>query len=223
MQRCRAIFFIFISLCAGELFSQSLEALKQTWSHTSELGNALRAAANGAQTKANPAAYRFTPGPDPGVADELATAFSKAEDQKSNLKDLFTKVKQAYETDQDKDKVNNLAAAFTFFISADVVAYTQTDEPDDNSTNQLFEKLQIAISNDPEFAQMTDREKQRVHDWLVCVGGFTMLGYADAKQTGDAQNLAAYREFAANSLRLVMGMDPGEISLGGGKFVLKKE
>jgi hypothetical protein len=224
--RTSLVFVFIFTLFLSTAIPQSIDALRQTWSHTSEIGVALRKSVNGElKNKANPAVLQFIPDQDPDVPQELANAFGTDDDQRANLKDLFTKVRDAYQTDivKEKDKANNLAAAFTFFISAQVVAYGRSEEPDDSATEQLFQKLQVAISNLPEYIGMSNMEKHRVHDWLICIGGFTMLGYADANQDGNTQNVAAYQQFAGNSLRLVFGIEPDEFSFSNGQFTLKKQ
>jgi hypothetical protein len=151
----------------------------------------------------------------------LADTLGANTQQKAGLTQVFSQVKQAYEAEvAQKGKSNNLAAAFTFFIAANVMAYHQTDEPSDQATDTLIEQLEDVISSVPEFARMSDAEKQKMHDWLVCMGGFSMMGYMDAKQTNDKQGLGNYRDFANYSIRLVLGIEASNLSFRGDKFFI---
>jgi len=75
----------------------------------------------------------------------------------------------------------------------------------------------------PEFARMSNAEKQKMHDWLVCMGGFTLAGYTDAKQSGDASSVNTYRQLADYSLRLVLGVEAGKLSFKGEEFLVEGE
>ena len=95
--------------------------------------------------------------------------------------------------------------------------------PSDRATELLFGELQAVIAGAPEFARMSSAEKQRMHDWLVMMGGFTLAGYADAGRTGDAAGLNTYRELADNLLRLVLGIEASKLSFKGEEFLVEQE
>ena len=62
----------------------------------------------------------------------------------------------------------------TFFIAANVVAYHGSEMPSDGDSVKLFQSLQQMMSRVPAFAAMSNAEKHRMHDWLVCMAGFAM-------------------------------------------------
>lgn len=172
----------------------------------------------------NASVVKFRPAGDSGVMKILADTLGANAQQKAGLTQVFSQVKQAYEAEvAQKGKSNNLAAAFTFFIAANVMAYHQTDAPSDQATDALVGQLEDVISSVPEFARMSDAEKQKMHDWLVCMGGFSMMGYTDARQTNDKQGLGNYREFADYSMRLVLGIEVGKLSFRGDKFFIEND
>ena len=115
-------------------------------------------------------------------------------------------------------KSHDLAAAMTFFISTNVAAFHRTELPSDATTESLYRSLQRAMAQSPAFAQMADAEKQRTHDWLVCMAGFVLTGYADARQSGDQANLKNFGELADYSMRLVLGVGAGKVSLNGDRL-----
>lgn len=170
-------------------------------------------------TTADSAIVQFKPVGDSGVAKALADALGSDPQQKAVLTEAFLQIKQAYEAEVAKEgKSNNLAAAFTFFISANVMAYTQSEQPSDQATEMLFADLQAVIAGVPEFARMSNLEKQKMHDWLVCIGGFAMSGYLDARQTGDKNSLDTYREFSDYAIRLVLGIEASKLNFKGDKL-----
>ena len=175
----------------------------------------------GPQTQGRSNPMRFTPAADSGVARTLADAFGSSAEQRASLVDAFTQIKEGYEAEVAKEgKSNNLAAAMTFFIAANVVAYHQTEMPSDADTDKLFESLQRALAKIPAFAAMSNAEKQQTHDWLVYMGGFSLTNYMDAKQSGNAQGLATIKDFADYSMRLVLGVEGAKLSLAGSRLTL---
>ena len=69
-------------------------------------------------------------------------------------------------------KPNNLAAAMAYFIAANVMAYHETEMPLRRRCREADGVAAAGMARIPAFAQMSDREKQKMHDWLVCMGGF---------------------------------------------------
>lgn len=169
------------------------------------------------QGRINP--MKFTPAADSGVARALADAFGSSAEQRASLVEAFTQIKQGYEAEVAKEgKSNNLAAAMTFFIAANVAAYHQTELPSDADTDKLFASLQQAMAQVPAFAAMANAEKQQLHDWLVYMGGFSLTNYTDAKQNRDAQGLATIKDFADYSMRIALGVEGAKVSLAGSRL-----
>lgn len=169
------------------------------------------------QARSNP--MKFTPAADSGVTRALADAFGSSAEQRASLVEAFTQIKQGYEAEVAKEgKSNNLAAAMTFFIAANVVSYHQSEMPSDADTDKLFESLQRAMAKIPAFAAMSNAEKQQMHDWLVCMGGFSLMNYTNARQNSDAQGLATIKDFADYSMRLVLGVEGAKLSLAGSRL-----
>ncbi len=129
------------------------------------------------------------------------------------MRELFKQLKQGYETEVAKEgKSNNLAAAMTFFIASNVVAYHNSEMPSDEATEEFYNSIRDVMAATPEIARLTNAEKQQTHDWLVYMGGFVLLGHMNAKNTGDAKSLADYKSVADQSMRLVLGVGPTDFS-----------
>ena len=155
----------------------------------------------------------FRPGGNSAVDQLLANAFASTPAEKQGLIELFTQVKQGYETEVAKEgKSNNLAAAMTFFIASNVVAYHRTPLPSDEVTEKLFVSLRDIMSSTPEISRMTNAEKQQMHDWLVYMGGFVLAGYMDAEQNNDRASLDNFRDIARTSTKIVLGIDVSTIT-----------
>jgi hypothetical protein len=158
-----------ILLFGVKVNAQSVERVGESLnsSNSSLVTSALRdRLAQGRQSRpVNASVVKFRPVGDSGVMKVLADTLGANTQQKSGLTQVFSQVKQAYEAEvAQKGKSNNLAAAFTFFIAANVMAYHQTDEPSDQATDTLIEQLEDVISSVPEFARMSDAEKQKMHE-----------------------------------------------------------
>jgi hypothetical protein len=162
---------------------------------------------------------KFTPTGDSGVVRSLANALGSTSQERAALVDAFEQLKQGFETEVAKDgKSNNLAAAMTFFIATNVAAYHQTDLPSDADTLKLFQSLQQMMSRVPAFGAMSNVEKHRMHDWLVCMAGFAATNYINARKNGDAEALATIKEFADYTMRLVLGVEAAKVSLSGAQL-----
>jgi hypothetical protein len=90
--------------------------------------------------------------------------------------------------------------------------------PSDAESVRLFQSLQQLMSRVPAFAALSNADKHRMHDWLVCMGGFAATNYLDAKRNSDAQALATIKEFADYSVRVVLGVEAGKLSLSGSQL-----
>jgi hypothetical protein len=164
---------------------------------------------------------KFTPAGDSGVTKALADALGGTAGERAGLVQAFTQLKQGYEAEVAREgKSNNLAAAMAFFIAANVMAYHQTDMPSDGDMTKLMDSLQFAMARVPAFAQMSGPEKHAMHDWLVCIGGFALMNYMQAKQRGDAQGLATMKQFADYSMRLALGIEGKNLKLSGPRIIV---
>lgn len=155
----------------------------------------------------------FRPSGNSGVAELFASSFSSNASEKATLLELFSQVKQGYETEVAKDgKSNDLAAALTFFLLSNIVAYNDSEVPTEAATEEVYVSLREAMNTTPEIARMTNAEKQQMHDWLVYLGGFVLTGYTVAKQTNDKASMKTFREVAELSSNLI-GVDLGQLDL----------
>lgn len=212
-----------VSALVGLLFNvtagaQSADRIRETWKGpgASSLAGILSGRPADGTAKPRAEVLKFTPAGDSGVVKSLADAFGRSDEERAALAAAFSQLKQAYEAEVAKEgKANDLAAAMTFFISANVAVYHRTDTPSDAATDNLYRSLRETMAAAPALARMPDAEKQRTHDWLVCMAGFVLAGYTDARQGGDAEALKTFGELADYSMRLVLGVEVGRLSFVG--------
>lgn len=200
---------------------QTNDRIRQTWKGPDT--SAARELFNDTSKAANTAVVKFTPAGDSGVIKSLADALGSTPEEQASLNEAFTQFKQSYEAEAAKaGKANNLAVTMTFFIVANVVAYQQTEMPSDADTVEMSQSMERRMSRVPAFAAMSNAEKQRMNDWLVCMAGFALTNYLSAKQNNDAQGLATIKQFADYSMRLALGIEAAKLTLAGPRITLKK-
>jgi uncharacterized protein DUF6683 len=203
--------------------AQSTERIQRTWKgpDISAIWGLLKEEEKRPSSPSRSNPMRFMPAEDSGVARALADAFGSSDEERASLVQAFSQIKQGYEAEVAKEgKSNNLAAAMTFFIASNVVAYHQTEMPSDADTQKLFQSLQQTMTKVPALAALSNIEKQQMHDWLVYMGGFSLTNYMDAKQNRDAQGLATIKDFADYSMRLVLGVEGSKLSLAGSRLTV---
>ncbi len=212
---------------AARTFAQSNSRLGETWQgpNSSLIMNVLKGPrSNPAPGVAKPKVevLTFRPAGDSGVAVSLAEALGRNAEEKAALIEAFGQIKQAYEAEVKKvGKSNNLAAAMTFFVTANVATYHQTEMPGDEAAEGVFRVLENSMAGVAAIAQMSNGEKQQMHDWLVSMAGFVTAGSMEARRTNDKETLKSFSELAAAALRLVLGVDAGEIKLAGNTLTVE--
>ena len=174
--------------------------------------------------ESNAAGVKFTPSGDSGVIKALSDALGSTPEERAVLADAFTGFKQSYEAEATKaGKGNNLAVTMTFFVVANIVAFHQTAMPEDADTVKMAQALEQRMARLPAFTSLSNAEKQRMHDWLLCMAGFALTNYMSAKAGGDAQGLATIKQFADYSLRLALGIEASKLTLAGPRITLQPE
>jgi hypothetical protein len=206
---------------------QASDRVRDTWKgpDTSVIRELFKDDAAAARpVEANAAAVKFTPSGDSGVTKTLADVLGSTPEERAALAEAFTGFKQSYETEAAKaGKANNLAVTMTFFIVANVVAYHQTAMPEDADTVKMAQSLEQRMARIPAFASLSNAEKERMHDWLLCMAGFALTNYMSAKASGDVQGLATIKQFADYSMKLALGIEAAKLTLAGPRITLQGE
>jgi len=151
----------------------------------------------------------FTPLGNLGVDRALVNGLTTNPDEQAALLVLLRETKKAYEVEVAKTgRSNNIATAFTFFIATCVTAYNDAPEPSDEATDNLMDALTEIMSAAPQITQLSNRNKQLLHDRLVYVSGLILAGYLNGKQTNDQRTTTAFRLLAGACLQSVLQLEP---------------
>lgn len=205
---------------------QTNERIRDTWKgpDTSVVRELFKEDAAPARASESTAVVKFTPTGDSGVIKTLADALGSTPEERATLAEAFTGFKQSYEVEAAKaGKANDLAVTMTFFIVANVVAYHQTEMPEDADTVKMSQAMEQRMARIPAFASLSNAEKQRMNDWLLCMAGFALTNYLTAKTGNDAQGLATIKQFADYSMRLALGIEAAKLSLAGPRITLQTD
>ena len=95
--------------------------------------------------------------------------------------------------------------------------------PEDADTVKMAQSLEQRMARIPAFASMSDAEKQRMHDWLLCMAGFALTNYMSAKANNDVEGLATIKQFADYSMRVALGIEAAKLTLAGSRITLQPE
>jgi hypothetical protein len=148
-----------------------------------------------------------------GVSASLADALGRDASEKKNLADAFDQILDSYNAEMRKEnKSNDLAAAMTFFIVANMATYCACEPLSDAATEELYDSIAANMRTVPTVAAMSAYEKHQVHDWLAGMGGFIHAAFLEAKNRGDTAGLEVSRELAAQATKLVLGVDISEMA-----------
>lgn len=205
---------------------QTNERVRDTWKgpDPSVIRELFKEDATPPPEPASNAAVKFTPKGDSGMIKTLSDALGSTPEERATLAEAFAGFKQSYEAEAAKaGKENNLAVTMTFFIVANVVAYHQTAMPEDADTVKMAQSLEQRMARIPAFASMSDAEKQRMHDWLLCMAGFALTNYMSAKANNDVEGLATIKQFADYSMRVALGIEAAKLTLAGSRITLQPE
>ncbi len=175
-------------------------------------------AADGPQIAAPPPASKgigkFKSDKSVNVGKLLSDNLAGTKEEKQLIGQVFAATKQAFESEPDtKPMRNNIAGALAFFIIGNVTIYRDAEEPSDEVSLAIFQALDQGVDTTPEFAKLSNKEKQTLYDMLLGFTGLPLAIYADAKQRGDAAQVKQAQELSGQLLQLVLKVDPSTIQL----------
>lgn len=182
--------------------------------------------AKGGQAPKNPELASVTPPPvargygkfkrEKGstVAHKLGDGLGSTPEEKKLLATIATGTLQAFEAQPEtKPWRNNVAGALAFFIISNVTIATGAAEPSDEVSQALFEGLNQALDQSPDFARASNKDKQELYELLIGFTGIPLAIFSEAEETKDAAELAKARELAGQLLQLVLKTDAAKIKL----------
>lgn len=151
----------------------------------------------------------------------IAETISEDAGERAMLQQLFSATKAAFEDEvAKKGRRNNVSAAFTFFIAVNSMVFHDDPEPSDEALDSLWDSLDSVLDEMPEFATMSDRDKQEMYDTLIAFSGLVLAGHSEAKTSGDAATRAVFKELSGTMIRMVLNTSPDRIRFATGGLVL---
>ncbi len=163
----------------------------------------------------------FRPDPSMNVANSLADSIGESREERALLREIFTTTRTIFEEEvAAKGRRNNVAAAFTFFIAATSMVYHDDPEPSDEDLDELWDGLNTAFEEMPEFEAMSNADKQEIYETLVAFSGILLFGHVHSKETGDAATHAQYRSLAGAMIQTVLQTSPENVRFGPAGFQL---
>ena len=164
----------------------------------------------------------FRPDAAVDTGKALADALGDTPEEKALIKQIYTATKAAYEKEAAaRGWKNNIAAGLTFFTVTAMTVYRDAEEPGDDAVNTYFKAVNSALDEIPEFATVTNKDKQGFNNMLIGFSGLLIVGYSEGKQTGDADTLATYKKLAGVLIEMVLKTDPENIRIENNQIVMK--
>ena len=157
---------------------------------------------------------RFKPERGSKVAKTLAEGLGGSPEEKKLVAELVGTTKQAFEGQPEMTAWrNNVAGALAFFFISNVVVANDAPEPSDASAEVIFQAFNQSLDGTPEFASMSNKDKQQLYETLLGFTGLPLAIYTEAKERGDAEQLAQARALAKGLLETVLKVDPAKVKL----------
>lgn len=157
---------------------------------------------------------RFKPERGSTVAKTIADGLGGTPEEKKLIAELVSATKQAFEAQPETAAwKNNIAGALTFFLLSNVVVANDAPEPSDETSQALFQAFNQALDGTPDFAAMSNKDKQQLYETLIGFTGLPLAIYAEAKERGDAEELAQARALAKGLLETVLKVDAAKVKL----------
>ena len=159
---------------------------------------------------------KFRPDPSANMIQKIADSLGETPEEKALLKQIIDGVKASFEKEtKAKGWNNNIAGAMTFFLVSTATIYHDAGEPDIETTKAIYDAVNLAIDDLPEFANAPNKDKQATYDLLIGFGAIPLATYADGKQNGSAETVEVARKLSGELIRLVLKTDPEKVKFGG--------
>lgn len=193
-------------------------------------GGSASKSTNGSKTSAPPAATApvvrnhgvFRPDPTVDTGKLLADNLGDTPDEKALIKKIYTATKTLYEKEAAaRGFKNNIAGGLTFFTVTAATVYHDADEPGDDSVNDYYKIMNVALDEIPEFAKIPNKDKQAFNNMLIGFSGMLIATYSEAKQNNNAETLATSKKLAGMLIEMVLKTNPENIRVENNQIVMK--
>jgi hypothetical protein len=206
----------------GGTFNNPGSALLGTMIGNRLLADAARKGASpeGAASPARPsspapaARLTFTPVARNLMVKELADTLVKDAASRQALSEAFDGYLRAFDEQarRDREPSNDVGRAAAFFVMVNYFAATGR-EPTDAQADGAQAIFRAGLVDNPGFARLGDRDRQRLYESLVILGSFPIAGVAQAEQEKNPAQEKMFRDFAAALVKTLIGVPVEKIRL----------
>jgi hypothetical protein len=153
------------------------------------------------------ASLRFTPPPGDTSLRDFANGLGSNAQERQQLLEAITVAKtELFERPHAaKGWKNNIAGAYTFFISSTSHVWTG-NAPDTAAQDRLFGRLGEVLAAD--LAGVSDRDKATLYNTLLASASLPLLLYVEGEQAGNREQMQQARTLAAEYSRTIMNSEP---------------
>jgi hypothetical protein len=152
----------------------------------------------------------------------LADNLADIPEEKALIKQIYTATKAFYDKEAAaKGWKNNVAGGLTFFTATAMTVYHDAEEPSAEAANKYFKTVNSALDAIPEYATVTNKDKQGFNNMLIGFSGMLLAVYSEAKQNNDANTLASSKKLAGMLIEMVLKTDPENLRIENGQIVMK--
>ena len=145
---------------------------------------------------------------------ELANASGNTPEEKEQMFKLMSTALALYETEARRlGRSNDFALALAVALAVNSNVYNGRPEPEEARLLELGDAIGELMAEDNVFGGITDKQKQEMYESMVIFTMLVQAGSNEAKQKGDATEVATYRELAGKVLQNISGMSPEKIRL----------
>ncbi|HTG92569.1 MAG TPA: DUF6683 family protein, partial [Pyrinomonadaceae bacterium] len=145
---------------------------------------------------------------------ELANASGNTPEEKEQMFKLLSTALALYETEARRlGRPNDFALALAVALAVNSNVYNGRPEPEEARLLELGDAIGELMAEDNVFGGITDKQKQEMYESMVIFTMLVQAGSNEAKQKGDATEVATYRELAGKVLQNISGMSPEKIRL----------
>ena len=164
----------------------------------------------------------FRPDPSIDTGKAMADALGETPEEKALITKIYSATKSAYEAQAGpKGWKNNIAGGLTFFTITAMTVYRDTAEPSEEAIDMYYKVLNTSLDEMPEFAKVSNKDKQSYNNMLIGFGGLLLAGYTEGKEGNDTATVESYRKLAGVLIHMVLKTDPENLRLENGQIVLK--
>ena len=135
-------------------------------------------------------------------------------EKQAQLAKVFDVMLQFYEkrSKQQGAPSTDLARTLSYCIALNY-AYATEQEVSAKGLAELRRKIREALSSDAKFRALGDEKKRELSESLVILSHFVALGYDEAKEAGQKENMAKFKQLAQANLESMLGVPARAVKL----------